>query len=486
MWIESRNKEASPIAALVFLRHELALLNNVQVHVLIHRHALQLAPVHTQINQLLDLVAAVVRLQVSLVLGHDLRLSLLTTQLVAQRRLNHNLVQDGTVVQLNRQRIADGPQLGVVVILGKLRVLHALDLLAQALDQRRRRGFGAVGVVGGLQSTENEHDGAHVLHAVVTVGKVVHGLELLVDDTHAGFVRAAGDGLDVGGGFALGFKGVVDLLGGFDGGLGVEFGYGINYSRVSSEITTEFKWGERKRQKKKRLRTWVGHLEQDVLHHIATIRPLELELVALEQHIVETPHGRRQHSRHTRLALQHLEGEVHRPLACITGGPRLARHGVGRVAVCPQRLAINPRLRDSIGGLALVETQHTRDNSGGGDLDQHDVVQADLVVRVLEGQAALDLVRLDHALQNITDGENLAAGQIAAVLVGPVDPVGHGEDGAQVVRGVAPLGGQPAVIVVEPTDHGANVEGAVDGVQLEGRAKDLGSIGDHGARHDGA
>jgi hypothetical protein len=61
---------------------------------------------------------------------------------------------------------------------------------------------------------------------VVAVGEVVHGLELLVDDADAGFVGAVGDFLDVGGGLAQVGELLVDDLGGLDGGLGVEFGYG--------------------------------------------------------------------------------------------------------------------------------------------------------------------------------------------------------------------------------------------------------------------
>lgn len=60
---------------------------------------------------------------------------------------------------------------------------------------------------------------------MVTVGKVVHGLELLVDDADAGLVGSAGDGLDVGGGLAHSLELVVDLLRGLDSGLGVELGW---------------------------------------------------------------------------------------------------------------------------------------------------------------------------------------------------------------------------------------------------------------------
>lgn len=66
------------------------------------------------------------------------------------------------------------------------------------------------------------------LDAVVAVGEVVHGLELLVDDADAGFVGAAGDLLDVLGRFAHVFELMVDVLGSLDGGLRVEFGYEID------------------------------------------------------------------------------------------------------------------------------------------------------------------------------------------------------------------------------------------------------------------
>jgi hypothetical protein len=46
------------------------------------------------------------------------------------------------------------------------------------------------------------------------------------------------------------------------------------------------------------------------------------------------------------------------------------------------------------------------------------------------------------------------------------EPVGGGEDAAQVVRRVAPFGGQPGVVEVEPADHGADVEGRLHRIEL--------------------
>lgn len=80
-------------------------------------------------------------------------------------------------------------------------------------------------------------------------------------------------------------------------------------SRVGDE------WGPAER------RTRVRNLEEHVLHDIATVGALELELVALEQHIVEAPDGGRQDGGDTGLALHDLQSQVDSALAGITGGP---------------------------------------------------------------------------------------------------------------------------------------------------------------------
>lgn len=230
--------------------------------------------------------------------------------------------------------------------------------------------------------------------------------------------------------------------------------------------------------------TRVGHLEQNVLHDVGAVGALVLELVALEQDIVETPAGGRQHGVQTTLTLLHLQNQVDGTLAGVTGRPRLARHGVGGVAVGTKTLAIHPRLSDRIGGLLLIETQHLGDHSGGRNLDQDDVVQANLVVRVLQSENTLNLVGLDHGLENIPDLQDLAIAQVAACAVGAGDPVCDSQDTAQVVRRVTPFGSEPAVIVVEPADHGTDIESAIDRVELVGGTGHTGAIGDHGAVHD--
>jgi hypothetical protein len=63
------------------------------------------------------------------------------------------------------------------------------------------------------------------LDAVVTVSEVLHGLELLVDDTNACLVRPVDDALDVLCSLSHCLQLLVETLCGFDGGLGVEFSY---------------------------------------------------------------------------------------------------------------------------------------------------------------------------------------------------------------------------------------------------------------------
>ena len=50
---------------------------------------------------------------------------------------------------------------------------------------------------------------------------------------------------------------------------------------------------------------------------------------------------------------------------------------------------------------------------------------------------------------------------------GTGEPIGNGENAAEIVGGVAPLGGQPGVVEVEPANHGADVEGGLNRIKLK-------------------
>ena len=112
-----------------------------------------------------------------------------------------------------------------MVILCELWVLNTFDLLAKRLDQRRSSSFSTIGVVGSFEASINEHNGSHILDTVITIGEVVHGLELFIDDSDASLVGTAGDVFDVRSAQASVSKLLVDILCGLNSGLGVEFGY---------------------------------------------------------------------------------------------------------------------------------------------------------------------------------------------------------------------------------------------------------------------
>ena len=88
----------------------------------------------------------------------------------------------------------------------------------------------------------------------------------------------------------------------------------------------------------------VRDLEKHVLHDVRAERALELERLALEEHVVEAPRLCREHRGEARLALLDEVGEVDGAGARIAGCPGLARARVGRVAVGAERLAVHPRL----------------------------------------------------------------------------------------------------------------------------------------------
>jgi len=206
----------------------------------------------------------------------------------------------------------------------------------------------------------------------------------------------------------------------------------------------------------------------------------------VEVDVVEAPSGCTKNGSHATLTLHDLETEVDSLLASITSGPTLSAHGVGAVSVCSHALTINPCLRDSITSLTLGQAKHLTDNSSRGNLDQNNVIETDLVERVLESHATLNLVCLDHGLKDVSHSENLSIAQVSAVAVGSADPVCDGQDCAQVITGVTPLGSQPAVVEVEPSDHGTNVEGTEYRVELVRCTRNSCTIRNCGSRDDGA
>jgi hypothetical protein len=62
---------------------------------------------------------------------------------------------------------------------------------------------------------------------VITVGEVVHGLELLVNDPYAGLMSPVCYAVNILGSLSHCLELLVEALSGFDGGLGVEFSWSM-------------------------------------------------------------------------------------------------------------------------------------------------------------------------------------------------------------------------------------------------------------------
>ena len=140
-----------------------------------------------------------------------------------------------------------------------------------------------------------------------------------------------------------------------------------------------------------------------------------------------------------------------------TGLPHPPPHG-------PLTLALPDYAAPEIGGVDVFSI--IADPTGPA------AVVTDPFVAVLECQAALDLVRHDGRFQHVEHPQRFFA--LGARLSRQV--VGDGEDAAQVIRRVAPLGSEPRVVEVEPADHAADIERAVDRVEMPAGSGDPAAV----------
>ena len=157
---------------------------------------------------------------------------------------------------------------------------------------------------------------------------------------------------------------------------------------------------------------------------------------------------------------------AHTAAGGVAGGPALARPGVWRVAVGPQGAAIEERIGERVDDLFAGAAEQPGRNGGRGNTHQEHMIQAEAVERVLEGEDALDFMRLDHGQQHIAHRQR----RLARGVRPPAEVSGDREDGAEVIRRMPPLGREPSVVEVEPADHRTDVEGRLDGLEFVGRA----------------
>lgn len=93
-------------------------------------------------------------------------------------------------------------------------------------------------------------------------------------------------------------------------------------------------------------------------------------------------------------------------------------------------MPVHKRVRDDVDRLFATKPEETRYDGRGRDFDEDDVIEADAVEGVEEREATLDLVRLDHALEQVAHGE--------LGLARACEVIGDSEDGAEVVGWMTP------------------------------------------------
>ena len=364
---------------------------------------------------------------------------------MADRILDPDFRRGRTILEEDLHRIGDRALFRIEIVLRPRLVFDALHFRAQRIDARI--GCHLVLVVAGGERALHQADRRHVLNAVIAIGGVVQRA-FLVDDPDRRFVCGDHDFLDV-----------------------VQ---AVTHMRMQPDCALD-----------SRLRVKLGgerNLEQDMFHDVGAIRARELEWLPFEEHVVKTPGRCGERGGITHLAFQGHECQAHAAARGIACRPRFARARVRRVAIGAQRLPVDPCIGDGVHDLLVRAAEHVCDDGRGRDLHQHDVIEADTVEAVLQRDDALDLVRLDHAGEHVAhDERRLAGGHTRAR-----NPVGCREYAAQVVGRMAPFGGEPRVVKIQPADHRADVECGHHRIELVGRARHPGAVRHDRARHDRA
>src|SRR5216110_2323335 len=319
-------------------------------------------------------------------------------------------------------------------------VRERLADIERIVIETQEPGVRIIDQVGPLANPADRDHCIQYMDAVIAVGGIGER-PYLVDDAHARLLGLDDDALDVG-------EPLPDLR--MQGHRRLDCRLGVELGRV-------------------------GDLEQHVLHDVAAEGLRQRERPALEEHVVEAPGLRRQRGRVAHLPVERHERMAHPTAGGIARRPALARAGVGGMPIGAQRAAVDPGVGQRVHDLIEAGAEHARDHRRRGDAHQQHMIESHAVEAVLQRQHPLDLVRLDHG------GEQCAHARRGPARHDGVarEVIRHREDAAEIVRGMAPLGGEPGVVEVEPADQRADVEGRLHRVELEGGARDA-----RAARHD--
>src|ERR1700754_4672813 len=103
-----------------------------------------------------------------------------------------NLVENGSIVERNCQRIGNGSFRRVMIVLCELGVFHTDDLLPEQIDPRVRSYI--VFIIGGGQSSEDQRHSNHILNSMIPVCGIIQRT-FFIDDADRRLMRPDGNGL---------------------------------------------------------------------------------------------------------------------------------------------------------------------------------------------------------------------------------------------------------------------------------------------------
>ena len=86
------------------------------------------------------------------------------------------------------------------------------------------------------------------------------------------------------------------------------------------------------------------------------------------------------------------------------------------------------------------------------------MVESDAIEAVFESEDSLYFVGFDHGVKNVANGKRF--------LFGSTQIIRQSQDAAQIIRWMTPVGGEPGIVKVEPTNHSADVKGRVNRFEL--------------------
>src|SRR5438094_681711 len=131
------------------------------------------------------------------------------------------------------------------------------------------------------------------------------------------------------------------------------------------------------------------------------------------------------------------------------------------MSISSQGPTIQPGVRNSIRDLLFAAAKEFSGKSSGGYAHQQHMIEAHSIETVFQGENPLNFVRLDHGCEQVANTER----SVAFGRVFTADKIGDREQGAKIVGGVTPLGGQPRIVEVEPTDQSAYIECRQDWIE---------------------